>query len=151
MKDIDDKKFYTIVGVLSLILVGLVTYVVQEPATANEQELSSANTEPKWTVEKVCMAALAHLMHVPVDQLTVDRRGGALRYMTPTDRAKAGAGMNCHLMPVNKVMWRNADGRWRNHPLDEEINFSIVAGRLHIYIWAGTERISSESFSLADL
>ena len=85
------------------------------------------------------------------DRQGVDRRGGALRYMTPTDRAKAGAGMNCHLMPVNKVMWRNADGRWRNHPLDEEINFSIVAGRLHIYIWAGTERISSESFSLADL
>lgn len=85
---------------------------------------------PSLSEVEVCRAALSRHMGIALKELSVDRRSVNVTYRTPTDRARGGSGMHCQLLPNNRLMWRNADGRWRNHPNDETLHYRATMDRL---------------------
>lgn len=104
-----------------------------DDASSSEAELSSSD------LARVCRAAVAHMMGKSPSIMKVKSNSGGvvrIQYRRPDDGTVWKD--DCRL-EGQRVMWRSVDavgasgpGRWRNHPDDEVITYSIDGKTIRI-------------------
>jgi len=113
---------------------------------------SQLHAEPskEFPAFKICKAAIATIMGrdpkiIKVKPISSDEF--SLSYKRPSDDTLWGFG--CKLVASNQILWRsgaepenpNYIGRWRTHPDDGEVTYSIAAGQLTINDSMGSTKV----------
>jgi hypothetical protein len=96
--------------ILPLVLVGCTSKT--KPLTPEEEALISRG-------------AVAVLFGRSIDIVNVERREGDVIYTTYVRPDDGSIWKNKFRFEGSALIWGNADGRWRTHPQDEKLSFSV--------------------------
>ena len=88
---------------------------------------TSVAVEAMFTDQQICRAAIATIMHKDVSIVSASGTG-VIFVSYSSDGPKK---FKCRLEGP-PVMWGNADGRWRNHSLDEKVMWEAIGDTLVI-------------------
>jgi len=108
--------------------------VQETPAEVIEN--SQLTTEPvldymprNYTYDEIAKYAIATLMFQHHDNLTVKNEGGIyiVSYFKDSQQYHCKIKFN-----QDQIIWGVADGRWREHPMDEKLSYKEVGNKLQI-------------------
>jgi len=120
----------------------------------------SSNTQDEVSALKICKATTATLMGKDVQIMTAEKTKGAgiyhVYYDRPSDNTRWG---QLYKFEGNQIIWAGAEepsnpnfvGRWRTHPLDEKVSFSLANNQLTITITHHDSSKTSKRFTLSDI
>lgn len=118
----------------------------QSNISVEEKFLQSLSPAEKIELEKeIAQFAVCALYHKDPSEVSVKKQdhiylGGYSDNEGKTLATKIKIG--------NKnIEWGNSDGRWRNHPLDESLTYSIANGIVNIKVRYSDGSVSSEEFT----
>lgn len=103
------------------------------------------------TNRELCKAGISILMGRDPSIMKIDRTDGAvvyLSYIRPDDRSLWS--YRCKI-EGNRIIWASSTGRWRTHPLDEVITFSVSGDRLHLDEAYSDQSTTKATFTRAQL
>ena len=80
-----------------------------------------------FTNQQICRAAIATIMHKDVGIVSASGEGT----ISVTYSSNGRKTFKCRI-EGQRVMWGNADGRWRNHPMDEKVMWETEGNTLVI-------------------
>ena len=83
--------------------------------------------EATFTEQQICRAAIATIMHKDVSIVSASGEG----VIAVSYRSDSLQKFKCRLEGA-RVMWGSADGRWRNHSLDEKVMWEAIGDTLVI-------------------
>jgi len=101
--------------------------------------LSCGSSEFKpFTEEQICKACISSIMHAEPATMKIYKKEKGITYLyykKPGDPRKWANKCKIEKDRVNqnyKIIWGNANGRWRTHPDDGKVTFMIYGEKIEI-------------------
>lgn len=113
--------------------------------------LAGPPSQPWPTNKELCKAGISILMGRDPRIMKIDSTDGEivyLSYIRPDDRSLWS--YRCKI-EGNRIIWASSTGRWRTHPLDEVITFSVSGERLHLDQAYSDHSATKKTFTRAQL
>ena len=130
--------------IFSRIIIGMMCF-------ASISSIILADERADFSAQKICKAAIGQIMGKNPKIINTYLAGNSivqLSYIRENDGTKWS--YRCKV-EGNKIIWASETGRWRDHPLDPKLTYSISGRILHIEEDYGDGSSTKQKFNLNQL